>query len=550
DPLSWHMPDDDPEFIEGSNNWAVAGKKTKSGYPIFCSDPHLVLGLPNIWYETQLHVPDYNVYGVSIPGMPGIFIGFNDSIAWGETNASRDVRDWYKMSFRDKTQNEYRYDEKWLSTLKRIETIEVRDGTTIMDTVVYTHLGPIVYTDPKHPNYNQSMRWVAHDPSDDWLTFYKLNKAKNYADYVEALNHYDCPAQNFAFAAQDGDIAIWQQGRFPLLEENQGRFLQDGTKSSNEWQGYIPKAHNPHSYNPERGFISSTNQHPVDDTYPYYYTGRYEFYRNRRLNQQLAIKNNFVPEDMMRLQTDTYNLKAAETLPVILSYINVDTLEVDEKAVYALLKDWNYENNAGLVAPSAFEALWDSLYHYVWDEITQQEELALAYPHSSATALFISTNPEHPLMDIVATDSTETLKDVVLLAFQKATDALEVWQNEQEGAPEWQNFRHAKLNHLLRIPAFSVKHLDMGGNSAILNALGVHKDRTAGPSWRMIVAMGKDKPQAWGIYPGGQSGNPGSYFYENFVDKFTEGTYDELLFLSDAAEQSERILFTQNFSPR
>jgi len=85
-----------PDANNGSNNWAVAGSKTKSGAPILCNDPHLELSFPSIWYEMQITTPTMNAYGVSFPGIPGVVIGFNDSIAFGFTNSQRDVRDYYE----------------------------------------------------------------------------------------------------------------------------------------------------------------------------------------------------------------------------------------------------------------------------------------------------------------------------------------------------------------------------------------------------------------------------------------------------------------------
>ena len=82
-----------PNRLNGSNNWVVSGKKTASGAPILCNDPHLELTFPSIWYEMQISTPGMNVYGATFPGSPNVIIGFNDSIAWGVTNASRDVMD-------------------------------------------------------------------------------------------------------------------------------------------------------------------------------------------------------------------------------------------------------------------------------------------------------------------------------------------------------------------------------------------------------------------------------------------------------------------------
>ena len=66
-----------------------------------CNDPHLSLTLPSVWFEVHIQTPDVNVYGVTIPGSPGVIIGFNDHIAWGMTNVGQDVADWYKIKWAD-----------------------------------------------------------------------------------------------------------------------------------------------------------------------------------------------------------------------------------------------------------------------------------------------------------------------------------------------------------------------------------------------------------------------------------------------------------------
>ena len=137
------LPKPDPD--NGSNNWVVSGSKTRSGNPILANDPHLGLNLPSIWFVVQLQSPGVNVVGATLPGSPGVIIGCNDSIAWGVTNATRDVKDWYKIAFNNSLRNEYLFDGKYLKTQKRVEKISVRDEEVTYDTVVYTHYGPVVY---------------------------------------------------------------------------------------------------------------------------------------------------------------------------------------------------------------------------------------------------------------------------------------------------------------------------------------------------------------------------------------------------------------------
>ncbi len=160
------------EIMEGvgSNNWAVNGSKTKSGYPILANDPHLDLTFPSIWYQLQMSAPGVNVYGASLPGAPGIIIGYNQRIAWGVTNVDADVLDWYMIKFKDKSKNEYWYNGQWNKIKRRIEVINIRGQKPFMDTVLYTHHGPIVYDDAaKKPAgveetpVGAALRWIAHD---------------------------------------------------------------------------------------------------------------------------------------------------------------------------------------------------------------------------------------------------------------------------------------------------------------------------------------------------------------------------------------------------
>ncbi|MFZ5999666.1 MAG: penicillin acylase family protein, partial [Bacteroidota bacterium] len=246
-------PLEKPNKDVGSNNWALAGSRTATGSPLLCNDPHLNLSLPSIWYTIHLSAPGYNSMGASLPGAPAVISGFNDSIAWGVTNAQRDLVDWYKIQMKDTSNNEYLSDGKWKPVRKVVEAFKVKGGATFYDTILYTHHGPIVYDKSFHSDSEQSLhafRWVSHDPSEEILTFYKLNKGKNHGDYMEALNHYSSPAQNFVFAAANGDIAMRIQGRYPVRRTDEGRFVLDGTKTQNEWHAFIPNEQNVMYKNP------------------------------------------------------------------------------------------------------------------------------------------------------------------------------------------------------------------------------------------------------------------------------------------------------------
>ena len=77
----------------GSNNWAVGGDRSAPGKPLLANDPHLGMKLPGVWYFARLKGGDLNGVGATLPGVPFIVIGRNDSFGWGFTNGYPDVQD-------------------------------------------------------------------------------------------------------------------------------------------------------------------------------------------------------------------------------------------------------------------------------------------------------------------------------------------------------------------------------------------------------------------------------------------------------------------------
>ncbi|MCE7863978.1 MAG: penicillin acylase family protein [Bacteroidetes bacterium CHB5] len=508
----------------GSNNWAVSGTKTQTGSPILCNDPHLSLSLPSIWYVIHLQAPGVNVMGASLPGAPTVISGFNDSIAWGVTNAQRDLVDWYKIEFKDKSKREYKSDDTWKPARQVVEKFTIKGGNDFYDTITFTHHGPVLFDEAYHGDSEMkyfSMRWIAHDPSEEIITFYKLNRAKNHDQYMDALNHYTSPAQNFAFASVRGDIAMRIQGRYPVRRKEEGKYILDGTLTRTEWQAFIPNEQNAMYKNPARGFVSSANQYPVDSTYPYYINAtNYEAYRNRRINKLLNEMTEITPRDMMELQFDNYNLKAEESLPVFMRYLDTTAFTPTQANAYKILSSWDYENTADSQGASYYEAWWDALFPLIWDEI-KNSKVELDNPTTYTTIRLIKEKPDLLFFDRMDTPEKETAREVIQQAFAMGVDTIEKWKTEKKKDPRWADYKDTFIGHLLRgLPAFSY-HVQHGGNHDIVNA----SSRTHGPSWRMVVSLEKTGVRAWGVYPGGQSGNPGSPFYNNMLLTWANGNH-------------------------
>lgn len=537
-----------PDPRNGSNNFVVSGSKTASGNVLLANEPDLGLNLPSLWYLTHMKSPGMHAMGAVFPGAPGVIIGFNDSVAFGFTNAKRDVADWFFIEFKDAKRKEYLYDGKWMKAQRVVEQIKIRGEDPLLDTVIYTHYGPVVYDRNFKGNGQQvnfALRWTAHDPSQDLRMFYLLNRSKNLDDFTEAVSYWTGPPQNICYGDVHGDIAIQVQGKFPLKYPGQGKFLMDGRYSRYDWSAWIPVEHNLREVNPPRGFVSSANQHPSDETYPYYiYDYNYEFYRNRRINDRLKLMQNIRPEDMMRLQNDNYNYMAADNLPMMLDSLDTAIMNRQQMEIYMLLRRWDYFNEADRTAPAYFEAWWDNLYDLLWDEY-DTISLAAYRPHSFQTTWLLKNEPDMPFTDRLNTPGKESVSDLLELSFISAIDSIESWKQRNNRPLTWSNYKNTTLLHLMRLKPFSIEGVQIGGNHGIVNAAsGRH-----GPSFRMVVELDKDGVNAWGVYPGSQTGNPGNPLWGNMVDSWAKGNYLNLRFTNDTRRLAEEAILVQTFNP-
>ncbi|WP_258103464.1 penicillin acylase family protein [Marinoscillum sp. MHG1-6] len=539
---------DKPSPLYGSNNFVASGQKTTNGNVLFANETDLKLDQPSIWHAAHLNADGINTMGVTVPGTPVILIGFNDSLVWGLTNSPRDQVDWYTVQFKNDERKEYWYNNQWFKTEQVIEKIKIRGSDPFMDTVVYVHHGPVVYDRNFYSNHgklNCAMRWVAHLEGNSYRTLYNINRSQSAADFKNALKTFQGPPNNILIGTAQGDIGIYLPGKFPIKSRGAGKFLMDGSSPSQEFSTMIPFEHMLQYENPEKGFLSSANQHPADSTYPYYYYDHhYEFYRNRRVNDRLEKLGQVDVKDFKKLQNDNYNYHASEILPTLLDSLDTTTFTPRHWSYYQALSKWDYFNEAELKAPSMYKLWWDILYRNTWDELDTITS-AITYPDKFIASYLIKNQPDLKYFNRLSTPQEENASDLIKISFDQAVDSLEAWDEANETDFVWYLVKGTEINHLLQLDPFSFKNVKIGGGKSIVNAAS----KFAGPSWRMIVDMGPDGPEAWGIYPGSQSGNPGNESYGGMINDWAAGKYYKLTF-GPQVKDSKNIKQTVTLLPK
>ena len=523
--------DREEETGKGSNNWAVSGARTQSGAAILANDPHLGLNLPSLWFEIHMQAPGVNTYGVSLPGAPGVVIGFNDRISWGFTNNYRDVKDFYAVQLNG--YESYNFNGQKIPITLREERIRIKGKPDYIDTVMYTMHGPVMYEKrfpgPGGITQPLAMTWMAHKKTNELLSLYLLNRATGYNSFVTAIQQFQCPAQNMVYADRQGNIALWGQGQFVNKWKGQGRYVMNGADSGTLWKELIPMQENPHVLNPPQGFVSSANQSVTDSTYPYYYNGMFYEFRAWRINDVLSKLQKASVQDMFALQNDVYSVLAFNIVPVILRNINTASLDVKQKEYLATLNGWDYRLTAESKAASVFQVWSYFLYEEIWKNKFQDVPDNL-WPSTERTMQLLMKDSAMMQLPQIATNS-----------FKRAADSLDKVDNS---GLEWYKVKKPMVRHLTKLPAFGFYELPIGGWGNTPNAMKVDH----GPSWRMVVQMGKEI-EAYGVYPGGQSGNPGSKYYASFLDHWVKGKYYKLVFPGAGRKNDGEVIYTWTIQP-
>ncbi len=303
-------------YMEGravSNNWVVGGKRTASGKPLLANDPHLPASAPSIWHMAHLSAPGLHVAGVTAPGAPGIIIGHNEHIAWGMTNLDPDVQDLYLERFSADQKNFYETPAGLREAVVRREEIKVRKGLTDASTetvnfdVTTTRHGPIIL---EREGRRYALRWTALDAErTEFDAFYKINRARDWNEFRDALGSYSGPTQNFVYADTAGHIGYYGAGRIPVRRSGDGSVPYDGSTDAGEWTGFIPFDELPHLYDPPSGLIVTANSRVVGRGYPHHLTHDWAApYRSRRIHDLLSRKPKLTAADFRAVQGDVYSI--------------------------------------------------------------------------------------------------------------------------------------------------------------------------------------------------------------------------------------------------
>ena len=255
----------------GSNSWVLSGSRTASGKPILAGDSHRALDTPNVYYQNHVTCPEFDVVGLSFPGVPGFpHFGHNAWVSWCVTHLGADYQDLYIERFKSDDPEYYLYRGQWLRVETHRETIKVRGEDDVAITVPVTRHGPVISGSPEKGS-GVAFKYTATEGPSDWPdSLWKMLLAQDSNQLIESMRQWVDPCNNFVIADVHGNIGYLSRGRIPVRSVANAWLPVPGWTGEHEWQGDIPFEELPVSVNPEQGYIVTANNKPVGDDYPYY----------------------------------------------------------------------------------------------------------------------------------------------------------------------------------------------------------------------------------------------------------------------------------------
>jgi penicillin G amidase len=518
---------------EGSNNWTVSGKLTRTGKPLLANDPHRVIAEPSLRYMVHLVAPGWDVIGAGEPGLPGVALGHNQNIAWGFTIFGLDQQDLYVEDLNPSDSTQYRTAQGWGSMQVRKETFGIRGGPNVQVNLKFTRHGPVLWEDGKRA---LALRWVGAEPGTaGYLGSLAVDRAQNWQDFEAAMPRWKVPSENIVYADRDGNIGEHSAGLAPLRKNWTGLLPVPGA-GGYEWSGFVPTAGLPHQLNPAAGFVATANHKMIPEGYPYkvgyVWAPPFRFQRITQVLQQAQSGNKLDVEAMERLQSDVLSLPAQRLIALLRTELNNENTDAAAK----LLLQWNGE----LDRDSAPAALYE-----VWLGVVTRETVALNVP-PAVRSLAEDWDPFQLANFLDASGRQRRDAQVAMLrkSLRDAWSEMERLQGPDPAKWSWGDLHKVRFRHPLDQIPDAAAVMDPGpvarpGDEYTVNATGYPEDsfdQVEGASYREILDLA-DWDHSVAVNVPGQSGQPGSPHYSDLLPLWNEGKYFPLAYSREAVER-------------
>jgi penicillin amidase len=516
----------------GSNSWVLAGDRTATGKPILAGDSHRALDTPNAYYQNHLSCPEFDVTGLSFPGVPAFpHFGHNEWVAWSVTHTSADYQDLYIERFNPDQSGSYLYQDEWKPAEVFHEKIGVKGGQDVDLDVWVTHHGPLISGSPEQ-GAGLSFKYIATDQPSAWADIlWQMLRSKDAEQLVESQRDWVDPCNNFLLADVHGNSGYLCRGRIPVRSRANAWLPVPGWTGEHEWQGQIPFEELPRSMNPNEGYIATANNRPVGDDYPYYIGVDFvpEFRAKRVTEGLLSLSKPNMPNasDMAVVHGQKVSITAETYIELLKSVEPQDEMSAEAKE---RLLGWSGSMDLNLVEPTIYSACRDQMLKEIFQQnLTPKLAEDACRPANRGTSTFVNRMKAQMAAMIQSDDRTllppgEDWASMMARGLSKGVEALSALLGPDMSQWRWERVHQARPKHPLSVskpelsPFLNPPAIPSGGDWDTPLA-GAYSAANPATITTLSVARYSYDLADWDdslwVVPLGSSGHPGSKHYHD-----------------------------------
>lgn len=506
-----------PKVI-ASNNWVVAGSRTKSGKPILSNDPHLEINrLPNVWQEIILTFAGRTACGVSMPGLPGILIGRNPDVSWGATYTFMDAVDSWVEECR---QGSYKRSQflrvQWVRFKERREIIKRKKKPDHLE-IFYENEHGVLDGDPGEEGFYLATRWASGSGTgarslEAILSMFHVTGVKQAMDTMGRLEM----SFNWVLADKQGNIGYQMSGLMPKRQKNwSGLPPMPGWDSDFDWKGFHSHTDLPRRYNPKEGYIVTANNDlnawgnaaPINAPMGSYRADRIE---------KLLKRSELTVEDMQKMHMDVYSLQAERYMEILKPTLPASNPNAE------ILRGWDLRYDLDSKGAYIFEKFYEFLLEEVFGSVFGKQVWTHIRTETGILTDFFGNFDRILLSRKSKWFGSKSRDDLFSAALTRALS---------EEVKAYGSGQNLILKHIIlggKFPLFF--RIDRGpvglpGNRATIHQGQIYRsagrDTSFAPSYRMVADM--NEPGLHTSIIGGPSDSPFSRLYANDVDNWVRG---------------------------
>ena len=369
EPVAQLTPAGRDPSMNGSNAFAVAPKRMADGNTWLISNSHQPYEGSVAWYEAVVHSGEgLDMAGALFPGSPFMLLGHNRNLGWTNTVNQPDLIDVYKLvTNADKTQ--YRMDGKWKPLTQKRIWLSVKLGPfalPVPKTVYRSEHGPVIV----NKNGAFAIRYAGMDDVKLLEQYFRIQKAKNYNEWIAAMSLRGIPATNFIYADKSGKIGYFYNAVFPNRKPGfDYTKILPGDVSASLTQGTLPWDATPMIVDPASGFVTNANNTPFMaagrgselDTVKFSPLLGIEARKTNRIIRALELLDadtSITPEELLAIKFDTAYSRNSFAGEWVAKLLAADLKsEPDLVAAQNLLKEWDFNSDGKGRADTLGEAM-------------------------------------------------------------------------------------------------------------------------------------------------------------------------------------------------